>query len=336
MISTILALSETSCTIPYERVRENIIEIVTLCNARYSDEINQGNTALNRSILLDKNIARLLTPEVLLYLLCKPDGRFRPKLQRNSKRYTHEGTYGDTSYGVVYNNRFLADVIKNGFSRGLEVLAFMPNNTKDYNYESYLRQIECYEHNTQHIINNLEEALSLIGIKSSHKVNLPDHNIVDIAAIKEGYIKILQIIEGLTEDERNALVTIPGFSKDDILSQLDYGLNKLINMVGESIDDLDTFCISALSSPEFFFNPDVSHLFFDRLHLEAALISSNLVKIANKEYTPREVVDGFIKNIEHSKVHPAIKKQWELRVGLINSDLTEKTSLRKSYSPKMV
>ncbi|WP_367606151.1 hypothetical protein [Legionella sp. W05-934-2] len=89
---------------PSEAIHGNIQQIKAICYARYSNQSFYGNAALNRQMLLDPDIAKLLTPEVLTYL------------------FTHEPTSGEKIYRNSGGAINLRDAIYYGFHDGLDVI----------------------------------------------------------------------------------------------------------------------------------------------------------------------------------------------------------------------
>ena len=124
-------------SIPGEEETHTIEKIKEICDAKYCNQYFYGNSALNRKMLLDGDIAELLTAETLIALIYL--------------RGDHQSTTLYRTGGSVT----ILSAIYNGFKDGLKVIECLPNNEKKYGIEQYKLQKKFFQENTHKIINNI-------------------------------------------------------------------------------------------------------------------------------------------------------------------------------------
>ena len=116
-------LSNQSATELTSEIKTSLENIQSICNSKYFNQRYYGHAALNRKMLLDAEIAALLTPEVLTYIFTNQPTDLT-KINRNS-----------TPGGIILQN-----AIYHGFKDGLHIIHRMPNNDKEYGPQAYERQ----------------------------------------------------------------------------------------------------------------------------------------------------------------------------------------------------
>ena len=118
---------------PDNAVQKNIKHIIMICNKKYADKNAHGDAVLNRGILLDEEIALLLTPDTLLAILAM-DAAEKTRKKIAIKR-------GDGTITI-------ADAIYSGFKQGLDVIHSMPCNEHIYGQVQHKQHVNNFETNT--------------------------------------------------------------------------------------------------------------------------------------------------------------------------------------------
>ena len=239
VIDIIEDLIQSSCLSQFQKINDQIIyslnRIQTIANKKYSNKSQSGNSALNRSMLLDKDIADLLTVEVIRYLFSNADSD-KYKLQRLG--------------GSKVQTITIKDAIYYGFSCGLEIIRTMPNNSVNaHGFEGYKSQNRKFQMNTCRIIEAIKCAAGYKG---------------DINNIKKEKINFSLIFENIKDSidilKKNglsmALLHCNGYSTNQMRMQARLGFDylcrslkvkrKIINDSDVNVIELDTALIMSM------------------------------------------------------------------------------------------
>lgn len=286
-------------------ISANLLEIKKICDHKYSDQSYYGNAALNRQMLLDPDIARLLSPEVISYL------------------FTNAPTQETTIYRNSTGSTTLQDAIFYGFKDGLNVIKFIPNNEPFYNHEAYDRQKIEFSQNTMRIANNISLAAG-IGL-------IQDEQAPQTTALIAQYERIVNIINALRPTKSDLLLQVPGYSAGNMRAQVQSGFSRLQELIGivnpQMLDQetLDSFCEKFLQTPKAMLDGIVIHLFYDRAHIDAALEQNTIYHIGGQPYTFQDIFRMIVKKIAtHPENYPVCaQEQISLRLGLVEKNLEE-------------
>lgn len=295
-----------------------LIEIKTHADFHYHDQLFYGNAALNRKMLLDPYIAERLTPQVILCILTN-DLNEKFQLRRDEHFIS------------------LADVLVFGLSQGLNVLKHMPNNEKQYNFASYLAQKDHYQHNTLKILNNIKLAWqtqqSLAVDKEQWLNAIAEQETLAIDPLCDRLDTVAQQISKLkAEGHSNALLYVPNYKAEDIRSQVPsgflslcqcIGINDLVEPIVINQESLEHFCERCLTHPEALLNGDVIHLFYDRVHLEAALEQDTLIEFSDGKKTYYDILKQMVILLDtNPQQYPSfVREQFCVRLLLVHQHL---------------
>ncbi|KTD15532.1 hypothetical protein Lgra_0198 [Legionella gratiana] len=285
------------------KIEESLKEIKRICDSKYSNQSFYGNAALNRLMLLDPQIAILLTPEVLKFIFSN-DPTPQTKIRRN------------TSSGGEIN---LKDAIYYGLKEGLHVIHRMPNNESQYGPSAYEEQQQKFSTNTMQIVVNISQAAGVEEIESEQKLN-PN-------GLIEQYERIIKAVNLLKEQaQSDTLLSVPGYTPQDMRDQVGWGFQRLCQIIKTQDlekETLDSFCEKFLNSPEAMLNGGVIHLFYDRAHIDAALEQDTVHMIGGKNYKFQDIFRAMIQKVATNpdSYPPCAKEQFCLRFGLVESDL---------------
>ncbi|NDH09433.1 MAG: hypothetical protein EBY16_07465, partial [Gammaproteobacteria bacterium] len=280
-------------------------KIQAICNQKYSNQSFYGNAALNRLMLLDEEIARHLTPEVLSFIFTNKE---TAKIFRNSSGQIN-------LWGAIYH----------GFKDGLHLIHYMPNNEQDYNPVAYQQQQHKFTSNTLQIVKNMLLAAKVEGITEVWDIK-PEQKRNPSELIAQ-YDKIIDTVNCLKENRRSdELLQVPGYSPDQMRSQVQRGFQRLCGMKGiknPNEGTLDAFCEAFLHNEAAMLDGWVIHLFYDRAHIEAALEQGTTYQFQDNTYNFQDIFRAMIAKIARNPDnYPACaKEQFCLRFGLVESDL---------------
>ncbi|WP_131779772.1 hypothetical protein [Legionella bozemanae] len=286
-----------------EEIKESLKKIKQICDSKYSNQSFYGNAALNRQMLLDPDIARLLTPNVLTYLFTN-DPTSATQIARN------------TSPGGVIN---LRDAIYYGFKEGLHIIRMMPNNEHNYGPDAYEQQQKKFSENTKLIVSNISKAAGVEEIEAEPVLN-PQ-------ALIEQYERIIRTVNLLKKQGKsNELLKVPSYTPESMRSQVIGGFSHLCHIIETpdlAKETLDSFCDKFLQSPEAMLDGSVIHLFYDRAHIDAALEQDTVYNIGGENYNFQDIFRVMIQKIATNpeKYPNCAKEQFCLRFGLVESDL---------------
>lgn len=294
-----------------EAIKKSLIEIQKICNSRYSDQSFYGNDALNRKMLLDAEIAKLLTPEVITYVFTN---RAIPetKIHRNST-------------GLIN----LKDAIYFGFKEGLQILHKLPNNERSYGLKGYQEQDSNFSSNTLQIVNNICIASNIFAIETEKAI---DSNVF----IKQ-YQHIVETVNLLKKaDKSDYLLFVPNYSPEEIRTQTISGFSQLSSYITALEDEtLDSFCEKILNDPEAILDGVVIHLFYDRVHFEAGLEQDTLFRIGKQEYTLQDIFSVMLKIlVDNPDKYLYAREQTGLRLLLVERHL--KNKFKREYEQAAV
>ncbi len=300
-------------------ILSTISEITAYCNDNFSNVGHHGNAALNRMTLRNSYVAERLTPEVIHYIFTCPD----------TEMHNLTLTRGTNLRNVIFY----------GFGEGLASLQYLPNNTYDYDINQFRAQQRDFPANTMRIVENIakatqlqitEEAPDSSNINSQFKQIITTINLIkrdgltdrllniaaDVTAasihsqVHNGFTTALQGIELSKEGSFGA-------SKVTVGDEIFYG-------DGKNPITIDTLAEKLLSNDEVWVFGPISHLFYDRVHLEAALEQDVSFYIDQKPFSYREL---FQKMVEQLNSHPSqynvARLQFSLRFALIDKHLNK-------------
>lgn len=286
-----------------KEVEESLRAIKVVCDSKYSNQSFYGNAALNRQMLLDPQIAKLLTPEVLTYIFTN-EPTPETKIRRN------------TSPGGEIN---LKDAIYYGLKEGLHVIHMMPNNESKYGPGAYEQQQQKFSTNTMQIIANISKAAGTEEIETEQKL--------DPSGLIDQYERIVRTVNLIKEQgQSDKLLSVPSYTPQNMRDQVGWGFQRLCEITKTQDlgkETLDSFCEKFLNSPEAMLDGSVIHLFYDRAHIDAALEQDKLYKIGDKDYKFQDIFRAMIQKVATNPDNypPCAKEQFCLRFGLVESDL---------------
>ncbi len=337
-----------------KKIEQRLLKIIEICNANYANSRIYGHSHCNRKVVLDKEIAKYLTPDVLAYILSNPESDTF-SVKRSGTKTT------------------LKQILIGAFETGAHVVKYMPNNDKvEYDSKQYQQQKVRFEEVTRVTMNNLVTAFEVYAVKAGQRSNavLKDDekgktkegeeeiqsgsNGVELEEIhleefdlNAEFDKIVSAITKIRETNGSAgsaeLLECGRYPTEMIRGQSQHGLGKLVrslgltcsgldknsnnnqNIVITGVKDLDDFCEKVLNSEAALLNKDVSHLFYDRLHIEAALEQDIQITLVSGSFTFEQLFKCLIEKIANSPGnYPAIaKEQFCVRLQLVRDHLEQ-------------
>lgn len=289
-----------------DNIRTSLAAIKQICDKDFSNQKYYGNAALNRKMLLNQDIAKHLTPDVIGYLFTN-EPTPETKIARN------------TSRGGEIN---LRDAIYYGFNDGLQVIELMLNNEAEYGSAAYIEQKENFSKNTKLIIANIEQAAGG-GIQAEE-----DRQSVEPSNLVGQYEHVVNSINIIKAAGRSAeLLHVPGYSLEQMQWQARHGMDCLCKIIlkEDKLEDitLNEFCERFLQSEEAMLDGTVSHALYDRAHIDAALQQDTTYNIGGIDYNFQDIFRVLVSKVAQSpdKYPPCAKEQFCLRFGLVDSDL---------------
>lgn len=311
----------------------NIQKIKTICADRYSDKVYYGNAALNRKILLDKDIADLLTPETIALIFdehqqLKKQGKLDKLSAEDSIAIKREEKEKDTYLS-------LADALLFGFKDGLNVIEHLPNNDKRYGPKEYDEQKKSFRENTSRIIENLLKAGMLFGLNPNATKYQHQESGSSYLPLSRRFAQIERVIGLIKHDDQgDNLVSVPGFEATHIRAQCVQGFRNICQIkkeapnvyivVEKDITSLNDLVSKFISEPALLFNSAISHLLYDRVHFEACLEQDTILRIGENEYKFADFFREVIKRCTSSSDYSAAQEQFDLRMHLVEAHLQEK------------
>ncbi len=288
-----------------EAITQSLREIKEICDRKYYDQSLSGNASLNRLMLLDSDIAERLTPEVIEFIFTNAPAP-ETKIKRN------------TSDGGVIN---LQDAIYFGFQDGLQVIRCMPNNHGELNLPTYQQQKQKFDAVTMLIVQNI---LRAAGQREAGE-ELEEIHSHGLLTQYERIIKTVDLIK-TNEGDLNRLLHVPSYTPADMRMQVWDGFLKLsqrISIFDRKKINLDAFCDRFLQSDSAMLHSYVSHFFYDRAHIQAALESPQKLIFEDGTYTYRDLFRAMIVKVTNSpESYPDFaSEQLCLRFGLVENDL---------------
>ena len=282
-------------------------EIKVYSEKNFSDIINVGKAALNRRMLLDPYITHRLSAEVIHYIFThSPDSN--SQLQRRESRTA------------------LAEVISYGLVEGLFLLKSMPNNGAEYDYQE---QKTRYQRNTLSLIKNIWQAS--IGLETAldealFQNFLQTQEPTALGSLTGQLDQITAKIDSLkTQRLSNALLAIPSWTADNMREQVGIGFTEACRLVACNVktETMSTFCKKFLSSSVAPVDKIVSHYFYDRAHLEAAIEQDSTIQFKDGHYQYRHILREMLTLIDQdpSNYSETAKEQFHLRLMLVENDL---------------
>lgn len=304
-------------------VQENIKKIKSRCNEWFSSVSHSGNDALNRQILLDTEIAALLTPDTLFAIFTLPNKDIQLNRRIQGSRMT------------------IAGVLEYGFKQGLDVIKLLPNNafSKSFNTEELQKQSLQYQNNTLQIVKNLECMAQRDLNINPHDAQFKVHNEdVSLSILFNRAKKIIGMIKAQGES-KVLLSSAANVEVDEISRQSLSGFEVLYSLVraqfDPSVTDLNTFVAKCFSNPDYMLDSSVTHLFYDRLHLEAWIEQGNeTVLTLDKDISCLDVMQEMVNQCDTQSVDQNIKNQFMLRFRLVTAHLHQiyqSKQLKKQY-----
>lgn len=297
---------------------KNIVAIQTICNQKYIDRLFHGNAALNRMMLLDKDITALLTLNTLRLLfalqVAQPNS---PKLQIIRNRETTT----------------ITDAIFFALADGAKVMRLMPNNEKVYDEKMYAQQKQNYELHTKMVIEKIYELASFYGI------NIFDSLFAQISQPFVLQIRFNAIVGEIyklkTLHDESALINVKGYSIADIKSQCNEGFLTLCHLIGakyqenkntiivEGPNTLDEFVKNIMASQAILLNGDISHLLLDRVHLEAAILAKTDIIIGINKFSFTAILKNILECCDRNPQFTLAYEQFDVRLRLVEKHLQE-------------
>ena len=285
-------------------IRHNLKQLKEISLERFYNQRFYGNAALNRMMLLNPDVAHHLTPDVIRYLF--------------SNEPTDSTTIRRTGGPVS-----LRDIIVHGFSSGLQTIKLMPNNEQIYGPTEYKTQQLDFNTNTMLIIKNMINAVDDASIHIEM-----EETPKGVSLITQFELIIRTINQIKIEGQSNTLLTIPGYTPQQMRLQVERGFEAIYLSLGLSLKmtTLESFCEAFLQSPKTMLNGQVIHLFYDRAHIEAALEQDTRIEIGGKNYTYQDIFRTMVSKVAtHPEQYPACaEEQFNLRFSLVNSDLNNR------------
>ncbi len=311
----------------------NIQQIKAICADRYSDKVYYGNAALNRKILLDKEIADLLTPDTIALIF---DEHQQLKKQGKLGRLSPEDSIAikrDEQEKDTYIS--LADALLFGFKDGLNVIEHLPNNDKRYGPKEYDEQKKSFRENTGRIIENLLNASRLFGLNPNATKYQHQENDSSFLPLGRRFAQIEMVIGLIKRDgQGDELVFVPGFEAAHIRSQCVRGFRNICQIkeeapnvyvvVEKGITSLNDLVSKFISDPTLLFDSSISHLLYDRVHFEACLEQDTIIRIEKNEYRLSDFFREVIKLCASSPDYYAAQEQFDLRMHVVEAHLQEK------------
>lgn len=311
----------------------NIKKIKAICDDRYTDQVYYGNAALNRKILLDKDIADLLTPETIALIF---DEHQQLKKQGKLDRLGADDNIALVRLGKEEDKYIsLGDALFFGFNDGLDVIKHLPNNDKKYGPDQYENQKQSFTGNTTRIVENLLKASLIFGlIPTATKYKLQETG-NHFLPLSKRFAQIEMVIGLIKKDgQGDKLVFVPGFKPTDIRIQCVRGFRSvclikeeepnICVVVEKGIKSLNDLAIKFVSDPKLLLNGSISHLVYDRVHFEACLEQNTILRIGEKDYTLADFFREVVKLCVSSPDYYIAHEQFALRMGLIEAHLQEK------------
>ncbi len=291
-----------------DEIKNKISQIKKICDSKYLNQSFYGNAALNRQMLLDTELAKLLTPDILNYLFTQPNPTPLEKINRNSTGQIN-----------------LRDAIFYGFNDGLYLIKMMPNNEADYSPQKYSQQKDSFANNTLPLVNNIEIAS---GEKHSEQILALEGSLSDLLTYVANQVQIIKQNGG-----SNVLLFVPGYTPQNMRDQVGWGFNQLLSKLSNpnlANETLESLCQQFLSTPEAILDGRVVHLFYDRAHFESALEQNTTISVGGKKYTYRDLFDCMVKELDaNPELYSEAREQFALRLNLVKKDLDSRKTLER-------
>lgn len=297
---------------------ENIRKIQTICNQKYFDRIYYGAASLNRMILLDADIAELLTPDTILAIFTihnktkKLDKKSNIAVWRNSKGYIS-----------------LAAILYYGFSEGLERIKLLPNNEPDYNEQKYNIQKQNFENNTLKIVRNIHQLAQKIHINVS-KYDFEERQVHCLDLVINDLNIILATLNHVkNNNKRDRLLEVATYTTADIDSQASSAFINLFSALMRSTPPVENFGDAAkkmISSANLFSGKNI-HFIFDRVHLESLLASDDEFGFG---FNPKFKFQSLFRKMitesfnDQTPAGELAREQLLLRISLLKDDLSSR------------
>lgn len=298
---------ETASVVPAD-IQSDIGRLIAHCNQHYADQGFYGNAALNRLVLLDPFVAEILSKENVIAFL-----------MHNENYFVTRVTAGNRNIRIPFR-----DVLKYGFKDGLDVIAFMPNNEEPYGKEKYDEQKLKFKNNTLRIVEAMENALKVPQENRTQINPMPSPTYEELKQITNTIDKVKEKSKTGSEE----LLRVPGWTKEQIQNQMQGSFLKICNKLELKTSEVTVmeFCEKFLSNDTLLLDGEISHLFYDRLHLTAALESTVNIAFRDNERANLRMV--FYKMIEIISKNPGkykvAEEQLSTRLKLVFHELEEK------------
>lgn len=298
-----------------------IKDIKRICNTKYPNSRKYGNAALNRKLLLDTQISDLLDPDTLLTIF----HHHIVYILRNSVGYTT-----------------LADAILFGFQDGVDTIKLMPNNDDEYGKDGYIKQKNDYRDNTTKIIANICKAAAMIGIDVSDARYLHKQSEEKEPSLSARFDNILEEIKQVKNKHGSKeLVFVPGTGLDKMREECQDGFYWLLRLAKIPVEankshsgwskfkisepnTLEKLISQLLAKEDLLLDGIVSHLFYDRAHLEAFIDLNAPIEIGKKEFHFVDILREMIKQCDNLPESSIAREQFNLRLKLVESHLQTK------------
>lgn len=303
--------------------------IKNICSEEYSDKIFYGNAALNRKILLDGDIADHLSPEVILFILSD-----HVKLKEFGQLHALE-KYDHIAIprGVTYIS--LVDAIYYALQDGLETIKLMPNNEARYNAHTYQEQKNNFNLHTKKIVSNILMAAIQSGLDINDKKYHYYAGSEELNSLSMKFDLIVKTILLIKDNHlSDDLLRVAGYETEEIREQCMQGFKEFCPCFYNTDDD--AYCIDKkyirniqqivdrfVSNENIVLNGLISHVFYDRVHLEAAIEQDTIIQLGSDTYTLRDILRLMILACEQSNSYSVATEQFHLRLQLVIAHLKE-------------
>jgi hypothetical protein len=302
-------------------IRHNLDAIIAYCDKNYNDKGFYGNVALNNQMLRDKKIAELLTPEVLAYLMTNPDSEKEKltRIVRVGARITEEKMPLE---GAIYH----------GLAKGLAAMKYMTNNERLFDQHKYEENKEKFNTVTMRIVDNLKIATNQQASTLQNISLLPVESLSTCLSLSAASIIAIK-----ADGKSDELLKVNGYTTEIIRKQVGQGFETLCDKVrvkvrkedeNYSISAIssDDFCEKFLQTPDAILNGTVIHVFYDRVHLQAALEQDTTLQFADGAHTYGSLFEIMVNKLAASpdSYPQCALEQFQIRLQLVAADLANR------------
>lgn len=330
---------------PNKTVRNNIQKIQKQCNSLHSNQAEKGNAALNRNILLDPVISPLMNVDTLITILAHHANLADPRnVNQNSPiALLRQNGIGNNSYISM------ASALIYGFENGSDVIKNLPNNNAIGGLKAFEEQQENFELVTGRIIKNILLTATNLGIDPfDEKYQMQNSNGQSLLTRFSRLNNSIQSIKNAGLSDR--LLVIPSAKAEAIRSQsysgifsilfhwhtqdensvkFEYRKNNDTSETGDKQliitkpDTLQEFAKRFILDKEALVHRDISHGFYDPLHIAACLEQDKTIVIGDQEYTLAQIMEEMVKQATQNADGVFAMQQFETRFSVLENRLNK-------------